>query len=161
MKWHVLRPLWLAIGLVVVILIARQFMVPEDFGVHGPSFTYNFHRLSNVQEWKDFPVKHLGRESCIECHEEKVTMLDASPHAPIECENCHGPAVGHPDDVEFLPIERAREHCLRCHESLDYPNHARSELPNVRGSTHKRRRECVTCHVPHDPREKPAREERE
>ena len=42
MKWHVLRPLWLAIGLVVVLLIARQFLVPEDFGVHGGSFTYNF-----------------------------------------------------------------------------------------------------------------------
>jgi nitrate/TMAO reductase-like tetraheme cytochrome c subunit len=60
-----------------------------------------------------------------------------------------------------LPIERAREHCLRCHESLGYPNHARSELPNIRNSTHKRRRECVACHVPHDPREKPAREKSE
>ncbi|MDH3587114.1 MAG: cytochrome C, partial [Gammaproteobacteria bacterium] len=118
-------------------------------------FTYNFYRLSNVQEWKDFPVKHQGRESCVECHEENVTTLNASPHAPIECENCHGPSVGHPDDVELLPIERAREHCLRCHASLDYPNHARSELPNVRDRTHKRRRECVTCHYPHDPREKP------
>jgi hypothetical protein len=113
-------------------------MVPEDFGVHGDSFTYNFYRLSNVQEWKDFPVKHQGRESCVECHEENVTTLNASPHAP-----------------ELLPIERAREHCLRCHASLDYPNHARSELPNVRDRTHKRRRECVTCHYPHDPREKP------
>jgi len=161
MKWHVLRPLWLAIGLVVVILIARQFMVPEDFGVHGTSFTYNFHRLGNEQEWKDFPVKYQGRESCVECHEEKVAMLNASPHAPIECENCHGPAVGHPDEVEYLPIVREREHCLRCHESLDYPNNARSDLPNVRNSTHKRRRECVTCHVPHDPRKKPAREKTE
>ena len=157
MKWHVLRPVWLAIGLVVVLLITRQFVVPEDFGVHGESFTYNFHRLGNVQEWKDFPVKHLGRESCSgsECHEDKVAMLGASPHAAIECENCHGPGVGHPDQVELLSIERSREHCLRCHQSLDYPNNARSELPNIRNSTHGRRRECVNCHVPHDPRERP------
>jgi hypothetical protein len=58
MKWHVLRPLWLAIGVLAAILIARQFLVPDDFGVHGPSFTYNYHRLGNVQEWKDFPVKY-------------------------------------------------------------------------------------------------------
>ena len=155
MKWHVLRPLWLALGVVAAVFLARAFFVPDDFGVHGPSFTYNFHRLSNVQEWQEFPVKFQGRESCVECHEENVTTLNASPHAGIECENCHGAAVNHPDDVEFLPIDRSREHCLRCHASLDYPNHARSDLPNVRDRTHKRRRECVRCHYPHDPREKP------
>jgi DnaJ-class molecular chaperone len=153
MKWHVLRPLWLAVGLLAVILVAREFLVPDDFGVHGPSFTYNFYRLSNVDEWKNFPVKYQGRESCVECHEENVTALNASPHAPIECENCHGPAIGHPDDIEYLPIERAREHCLRCHGSLDYPHSARADLPNVSGAKHKRRRECVKCHYPHDPRE--------
>lgn len=153
MKWHVLRPLWLAIGVVAVILVARHFMVPDDFGVHGPSFTYNFYRASNVPEWKAFPVKYQGRESCVECHEDNVQSLNASPHAPIECENCHGPAVGHPDEVELLPIERSREHCLRCHAALDYPQTARSELPNVRDRTHRRRRECASCHYPHDPRE--------
>jgi len=45
MKNHVLRPLWLALGLIAAVLIARHFMVPDDFGVHGDSFTYNFYRL--------------------------------------------------------------------------------------------------------------------
>jgi len=154
MKSHALRPLWLAIGVIAAILVARYFMVPEDFGIHGPSFTYNFYRLSNVQEWKAFPVKYQGREACVECHDDKVQMLNASPHAPIECENCHGPAANHPDEVEFLPIERSREHCLRCHASLDYPNNARSDFPNISDRSHRRRRECVSCHYPHDPREK-------
>ena len=121
MKNHVLRPLWLAIGLVVLIMIARHFMVPEDFGVHGDSFTYNFYRLSNVDEWKDFPVKYQGRERCSKCHEENSESLSHSKHKKIECESCHGPAAGHPREVKKLVIDRSREQCLRCHALLDYP----------------------------------------
>ena len=84
MKWHVFRPLGVAIGLIVVILIGRVFMVPDDFGVHGESFTYNFHRLSNEQEWKDFPVKYQGREYCADCHRRNVRVLDrSSAHAAV------------------------------------------------------------------------------
>ena len=101
MKRHVLHPLWFAIGLVVLIFVARAFLVPEDFGVHGESFTYNFYRLSNVEEWQQFPVKYQGYDSCTECHRSNVRSLRRSPHRKIECENCHGPAGKHPDDVEF------------------------------------------------------------
>ena len=47
MKWHVLRPLWLTIGVVASILIARVFLVPDDFGVNGRDFTYGFYRSYN------------------------------------------------------------------------------------------------------------------
>lgn len=153
MKRHVLHPLWLAIGLVGLILLARHFMVPDDFGIHGDSFTYNFHRLGNIQEWKDFPVKYQGRESCRECHKDNVKTHRRSPHKNVECENCHGPSGNHPDDVEFLPLNRERGLCMRCHASLEYPNAARSDLPAVHDRRHKRKRECVSCHNPHDPRE--------
>ena len=155
MKWHVLRPLGVAIGLVVVILIGRVFMVPDDFGVHGESFTYNYHRLSNVQEWKDFPVKYQGREYCADCHRRNVRTLDRSTaHSAIECENCHGPGVGHPDDVENLPIDRSREQCLRCHALLEYPTSGRAVVPGIEDRMHMRRKQCAECHNPHDPREK-------
>ena len=52
MKSHVLRPLWILIGIVVLTQAARFLIVPPDFGIHGKSFTYNFYRLSNVDEWK-------------------------------------------------------------------------------------------------------------
>jgi len=152
-KWHILRPLWVAIGLVVLLLAARPFLVPEDFGVHGRNFTYGYHRLSNIQEWQDFPVKYRGRESCVECHEGNVVKLNASTHEPVECENCHGPSVNHPDDREFLPLDTTREMCLRCHAWLEYPNSARGELLSVDSKRHKRRRECIECHNPHDPKE--------
>ena len=50
MKRHVLHPLWVALGVVGLILFARLLMVPDDFGVHGDSFTYNFYRLGSVEE---------------------------------------------------------------------------------------------------------------
>ena len=153
MKWHVLRPLWLTIGVVASILVARVFLVPDDFGVHGRNFTYGYYRLSNVQEWKDFTVKYQGRESCRECHEENLVKLNDSPHAAIECENCHGPAIGHPDPVEMLPNDLPREHCLRCHATTDFPFVSKAQVPMVNNRMHRRRRECYECHNPHDPRE--------
>lgn len=152
MKWHVLHPLWVAIALVALIFVARAFVVPDDFGVHGESFTYGYYRLGNVQEWQDFPVKYQGKESCAECHEDNYRTNRRSPHKRVECENCHGPAVDHPDEVEFLPLNTEREMCLRCHAYLGYPNTARAEMPTVKDRLHKRRRECVECHDPHDPR---------
>lgn len=152
MKWHVLRPLWVAIGVVGAILVARAVVVPDDFGVHGRNFTYGYHRLGNIQEWKDFPVKYLGREYCVDCHAEKVQSLNVSAHAPVECENCHGPAVDHPAQIAALPIDTSREHCLRCHAFLDYPNTSRAQIPHITDRRHRRGRACVKCHNPHDPR---------
>ncbi len=153
MKWHVLRPLWVAIGLIGAILVARVFLVPDDFGVHGRNFTYGYHRLGNIQEWKDFPVKYQGREACIECHDENVEALNSSTHTAVECENCHGPAIGHPDDVELLAIDTTRDLCLRCHAFLEYPNSDRAELISIVDRRHRRRKECIACHDPHDPTE--------
>jgi len=153
MKRHVLHPLWVALGLVGLILVARQFLVPDDFGVHGDSFTYNFHRQSNVEEWREFPVKYQGNDSCRECHEDNFKSIRRSPHKRVQCENCHGPSGNHPDDPEFLPTDTRRALCLRCHAFLDYPNSARAEMLTIKDRLHKRRRDCVECHYPHDPRE--------
>ena len=129
-------------------------MVPDDFGIHGDSFTYNYYRLGNVQEWKDFPVKYQGNESCLECHEDNVKKHRRSPHKRVQCESCHGPSGNHPDDVEYLPLNKERGLCLRCHADLGYPaSSARSDLPAIVDRRHKRKRECVSCHNPHDPRE--------
>lgn len=152
MKWHVFRPVWLAIGIVAAILIARVFLVPDDFGVHGSNFTYGYHRLSNVQEWKEFPVKYQGREYCQTCHENIVTSLNVSAHIAVECENCHGAGVNHPDAIATLEIDTSRELCLRCHSMSDYPYAGRAAVPTVDNNRHRRRRDCVKCHDPHDPR---------
>jgi len=162
MKWHVLHPLWVGIGVVGLIILGGRFLVPDDFGVHGRNFTYGYHRLSNLQDWKDFPVKYQGRDSCTECHEENVRLNSGSVHAAVQCENCHGPAVNHPDSVQSpsvsvqpLSVDTSRELCLRCHAYLGYPNSNRGAMPSIVDRTHRRRRECSSCHDPHNPGEKP------
>ncbi len=151
MKNHVFRPLFAAILFVVAILVVRQLLVPADFGVHGESFTYNFYRASSVDEWKEFPVSYKGREYCEECHDDKTESISLSKHGVISCENCHGPAMEHPDDPELLSIDRGREQCLRCHANLPYPGSLRNEIAAIESGEHNLGEECVECHNPHNP----------
>jgi len=153
MKNHVLRPLWVAIAFVALVLLARYLVVPDDFGVHGESFTYNFHRGGNVQEWKDFPAKYRGTDVCVECHSENGEKLASSPHAAIQCENCHGPGLDHPEteNPETMTIERDRALCLRCHADLGYPGITRAAIPGIDPDKHNGDSECVECHDSHNP----------
>lgn len=151
MKNHVWRPLLVALAGVALLLTARAIIVPDDFGVNGESFTYNFHRAGSVDDWKGFKVKYRGKEYCRECHEEKVEENLASPHSVIQCENCHGPAVDHPENPELLPTESTRLLCLRCHATLPYPQSNRAEMPSVSPEEHNPDENCVECHNPHNP----------
>lgn len=159
MKNHVLRPLWVAIVFVALILAARYVLVPDDFGVHGESFTYNFHRESNVDEWanskRGLPgVSYLGKEVCAECHDDKAERLESSPHAIIQCENCHGPGEDHPEteNPETMTINTSRDLCLRCHADLGYPDTNRGDvIPGIDPDTHNVDSVCVDCHDPHNP----------
>ncbi len=151
MRNHVLRPLFAAMALVALILTARQLMVPSDFGVHGKSFTYNYYRAGSVTDWKNFPGSYKGRAYCEECHDENTASVVSSKHAIIQCENCHGPAMNHPDDPETLTINRSRDLCLRCHANLPYPGSLRGEIAAIEPGDHNPGEECVQCHNPHNP----------
>lgn len=151
MKNHVLRPLWVALGLIALVLLVRHFMVPADFGVHGRNFTYGFHRLSNIGEWQAVPVKYQGRDSCAACHDIPARENQASRHQAIQCENCHGPALDHPGRPEFLPIDRGRALCLRCHALLPYQGSIRAGIKGIDPETHNPGRPCIACHSPHKP----------
>ncbi|RME37632.1 MAG: cytochrome C [Deltaproteobacteria bacterium] len=151
MKGHVWRPLYVVIGIVVLLLLFRFFYVPDDFGIHDRGFTFGFHRLSNEQEWKDFPAKYKNTDYCNECHDDKVDSLRKSPHGIIPCEDCHGPALNHPEDPEKLPIDRSRALCLRCHSKLYMPSSQRNDIPGINPKTHNEGMECSECHNPHNP----------
>ena len=152
MKNHVLRPLFLAIAFVALILLARTLYVPADFGVNGKNFTFGFHRKGNIDEWKAFPVKYSkGKEVCQECHEEQYEANSSSKHALIQCENCHGPIQGHPETPDKLTIDGSRNLCLRCHTRLPYPSSHRSDLPGIDPEEHNPDTECRECHNVHKP----------
>lgn len=151
MKNHVLRPLWVALALVLVILVARKIYVPRDFGINGQNYTFGFYRKASIDDWKAVKVKYSGREYCKDCHEENFRTNSLSKHGIIQCENCHGPAADHPDNPAKLTIDRSRELCLRCHAKLVYPNNRRAELPGIDPQKHNPDSACIDCHKPHKP----------
>ena len=151
MRNHVLRPLFVIIGAVALLLLVRHLMVPADFGVNGDNFTYGFHRQGNIGEWQDVQVKYRGKEYCADCHEEKVEHSKISSHAAIQCENCHGPAIDHPENPERLTIDTGRDLCLRCHAYLPYPNTGRAGIRAVSPAGHNPGIDCSDCHNPHNP----------
>ncbi len=141
----------MVIAIVVLVLAVRAFYVPKDFGIQGRGYTFGFHRLSNEQEWKNFPAKFKSSNYCKECHEEKVASLESSQHGMIPCENCHGAAFDHPNNPEKLPIDRSRDLCIRCHSKLVMPSSGRNDIPGIDPATHNAGIECAECHNPHNP----------
>jgi predicted CXXCH cytochrome family protein len=158
-KNHVWRPLYLAICLAVFILLVRQVVVPNDFGVHERGYMYGWHRKANEGEWKAVRVKYKTAKVCVECHEDKYNDIKDSPHAIISCENCHGPNYDHPNDPRGLTINTSRTLCIRCHSKLPYKDTVRGAIRGINPETHYPQAECVVCHYPHNPkRPNPKRE---
>jgi len=148
---HVWRPLFVIIVLVIAILISRFFIVPHDFGIRGKGYMYGWYREGNIEDWKNVKVKYQGKDYCKDCHADKFESILNSPHAIIQCENCHGPALDHPSDPPKLAIDRSRATCFRCHYPLPYPSSGRAKIKSVDPDTHNAGIECSTCHNPHKP----------
>ncbi|MCK9419173.1 MAG: cytochrome c3 family protein [Nitrospirae bacterium] len=155
MKNHIFRPLFVFIGIVLLVLLARIVLVPKDFGVGERGYMYGWHRLGNEEEWKNTitKVKYQGSEYCKDCHPDKYDSIGKTPHRIIQCENCHGPAIDHPSDPPKLEIDRSRELCLRCHFPLPYTSSGRAKLKSIDPDTHNPDSECSSCHNPHKPME--------
>ena len=152
MKSHVWRPLYVVLVVIALVLVAREILVPADFGIGRRGYMYGWHRPSNEQEWKQVSVKYRSAEYCKECHREHYDAIAGSPHAAINCENCHGPALNHPQDPRTLGIDRSRALCARCHLRLEYPTSGRGQIRGINPATHNPGLECVTCHWPHNPK---------
>ncbi len=152
MKSHVWRPLFVVIGIVILILIARQFLVPRYFGIHERGYMYGWYNKSNEEYWKDaIAVKYRSAEYCKDCHSDKYSSIMQTPHAIIQCENCHGPAREHPSDPPKLTIDKSRAQCLRCHYPLPYPTSGRANIRGIDPDKHNPDVECSMCHNPHRP----------
>ncbi len=151
MKSHVWRPLYVVVAIVAVILMVRFFYVPADFGAQERGYTFGFHRLSNEQEWKDYPAKYKGSSYCSDCHYDQAEVIAVSVHAMMPCENCHGAAFDHPESPEKLHIDRSRDLCIRCHSQLYTPSSGRNDIVGIDPAQHNVGMECVDCHNPHNP----------
>ncbi|MEI6212804.1 MAG: cytochrome C [Desulfuromonadales bacterium] len=151
MKSHVWRPLYVALGIVAMILVLRMFIVPDDFGAHERGYMYGWHSKGNEAVWQKVSVKYKGGDSCKECHKDNYEDIKNSPHTDISCENCHGPRLEHPKDPIGLNIDRSRQLCLRCHLKLPYKASDRGTMKGINPDTHHPQEQCVLCHYPHNP----------
>ncbi len=152
MKSHVWRPLYIALCVIALVLTARTIIVPKDFGIWERGYMYGWHRKGNEAEWKAVRVKYRTAAYCKECHADKYNDLKQSPHANIMCENCHGPAMDHPEDPRTMTIDRHRELCIRCHARLPYKASGRGAIRGIDPQTHNPELECTVCHYPHNPK---------
>ncbi|MBF0565795.1 MAG: cytochrome C [Nitrospirae bacterium] len=164
---HAWRPVIVVIGVIVFILGMRMILVPGDFKAKNGDYKYQWHRVSSEEFWKNFPVKHKGREFCKQCHPDKIEKVADSGHKNVQCENCHAQfnpeKKGHPinlkEDFGYLldiGIDRSRELCKRCHAKLEYrPNlyfmfaKGPSTFHMIDPTKHNPGIECVTCHDVH------------
>jgi predicted CXXCH cytochrome family protein len=151
----------ISIVAVVFTIVARIIIVPSFEAVNG-DYRYQWHRVSNEQEWKDVKVKYQGGSYCKGCHADQDAAVAASVHEKVQCENCHGAAFNHPENPKKLSIERGRGLCLRCHSSLPYRPAPYNELlvkenrpqpvttlKMINVDEHNPDMECVSCHDPH------------
>jgi len=151
-KSHVWRPLFIVLGVVVLMMLARVVLVPKDFGIGERGYMYGWHRKGNEAEWKAVKVKYQTSSYCKDCHQDKYDDIRQSPHATIQCENCHGPGLDHPDDPPTLTIDRHRDLCIRCHALLPYKASGRGAIRGINPKTHHPEAECTLCHYPHNPK---------
>lgn len=134
-----------------LVLLVRPLIVPSDFGVGERGFMYGYHRKGNEDEWKAFKVKYQSKEYCKDCHEDKYNANMSSKHKIIQCENCHGPAIDHPENPAKLVIDKSRALCVRCHARLLYPTSMRANIKGINPTEHNPENECSSCHDPHSP----------
>ena len=143
-KEHLLRMAALfAVG-VLVFVVARGLLVPEDFGVYG------HFRAGALQDNRQRPPGFAGRAACGDCHADVLEARAGSRHAGVGCEACHGALGRHAEEPEAMaPVKPDGAHvCLVCHVA----NVAKPKsFPQVDPAEHGDGQPCSDCHRPHHP----------
>lgn len=137
----------LAVILILIVplfILARNELIPEDFGKLG------HYRASAINEIIDKEIKYAGQNICYECHDDVFEIKQAGFHKDLSCEICHGPAAAHSENPdEFIPTApRERDSCPLCHEYLP----ARpTGFPQIVTASHNPVKPCFSCHDAHNP----------
>jgi hypothetical protein len=141
---HLFRLAGLFLAGLVLFLVVRAWLVPENFGAYG------HYRPAAVDEVAALPIHYAGRDACTDCHGDVVEKRAGGRHEKIGCESCHGPAAEHvADPTERHPIRPdPRSSCLECHRPL---TGRPASHPQVDAAEHAGDSACAECHDPHHP----------
>lgn len=141
---HVLRMAGVFVAGVVLFLLWRSWMVPEDFGVYG------HYRAGAIAEAASRTPAFAGQGSCIDCHSDVQQVRATGRHAQVSCEACHGPLGVHArGETDIAPIRPSnRGVCLSCH--IARPGMPVS-FPKIIVNEHSESGPCTDCHKSHAP----------
>jgi hypothetical protein len=140
---HLLR-LAAVFGIALLLfVVVRAQLVPEDFGKYG------HYRPAAVDAVAARPIVHAGQAVCAECHTDTVELRTKGLHRLVSCESCHGPGAKHAVDPEVKAQKPTdKQTCVRCHAAnTGKPKWFRT----VNVADHAGGESCISCHKPHTP----------
>ena len=164
MPKHIVRLLLLLVGLAVVAVTARNFLVDKSF------YEYGHYRGAAVAEIAQDKPKYQGAAFCQSCHAAQFAEWSKGVHdradigKVVKCEVCHGPGGGrdpehgcinaatgpiHPDNLKLTIPTDTRALCTLCHERM--PGRPQQQMQIVI-EDHAGTQQCTLCHRPHSPR---------
>lgn len=141
---HLVRMAGLLAAGVVVFLVLRAALTPDDFGELG------HYRTGALEDNRNVAVRFASRAACAECHDGAPGELAGGAHAAVGCEACHGPLAAHASepDVESPPELDVRSLCESCHTATAAKP---GWFPQVVPVEHAGDEACDDCHHPHQP----------
>jgi cytochrome c553 len=133
----------LILGLVVVAVLGAPYLTVDSF------YRFGHYRANSVPEIAAKVPVHQTANYCKACHTERHAAWSAGSHKSVNCEICHGAALGHPKNGK-LPIPKdTAKLCTLCHEKM---TGRPLTQPQIEVATHSHGQQCIVCHNPHSPK---------
>lgn len=144
MPQQVKRMALLIVGVIVVVVVTRLFLIPRSL------VDKELHETNTIERELVKPIQFAGAVACRDCHTEVSDTLAKGFHRNLSCEACHGAAAGHAEDPSSIkpPAPRDRKYCPVCHA---YDPSRPTGFPQINPTTHNPIKPCFTCHNPHNP----------
>ncbi len=86
----------------------------------------------HARAWESLQVRQeVDNPECVGCHTTgfgapggfgELTRVNLSKFKAVQCEACHGPMAGHPDDRRVGPRAITPERCQSCHDAANSPD---------------------------------------
>lgn len=146
MPKHIAILLLLLGGFLILALIAKSCMTDPSF------YRFGDYRADAVPEIAAGTPLFKGAEYCQTCHKDGFAYGSGGAHGSVQCEICHGPDPGHPDNTQMSVPASTIEICTLCHEALparpaQHPQIVVADHP----SPDEAGEQCHSCHDPHSP----------
>lgn len=146
MPKHVLRLISIMVVVLVLAVGGAHYVTDSSF------YRFGHFRADVVPELAAGTPQFQGSESCQACHDQISSDWNEGIHVVVQCEACHGKAVGHPDDKKLtVPSDTVRL-CSLCHEAMPARPKSQPQIViNEHPYKHEQPLACTTCHNAHTP----------